>query len=53
MALKMDLLKDYADLLTQRLAVQGYPAIPGESGEDTLTRYLNVLNRSIELRRAV
>jgi hypothetical protein len=48
MPLKMDLEKDLAELLRQRLAAADYPVIAGESDEDTFTRYVNVLNRRIE-----
>ena len=53
MPLKMDLMKDYAGLLRQRLAAKGYPAPASETDEETLTRYLNMLNRSIEPRPRV
>src|SRR5690348_6254712 len=53
MPLKMNLLKDYASLLRQRLAAKSYPAPPNETDEETITRYLNVLNRSIEPRPRV
>ncbi len=53
MPLKIDLMKDFADLLRRRLAVKGYPAPPTETDEETLTRYLNMLNRSIEPRPRV
>jgi hypothetical protein len=46
----MDLIKDYADLLRQRLAARGYPVPASETDEETLMRYLNMLNRSIEPR---
>jgi hypothetical protein len=50
MALKLDLEKDFAEVLRQRLAAAGYPPINGETNKDTITRYLNVLNRRIERR---
>ncbi len=53
MPLKMHLMKDYAGLLRQRLAAKGHPAPAGETDEETLTRYLNMLNRSIEPQRRV
>lgn len=53
MPLKMDLMKDYADLLRQRLAAKGYPSPASETDEEALTRYLNMLNRSIEPRGRV
>lgn len=53
MPLKMDLMKEYADLLRQRLAAKGYAPPTAETDEETFTRYLNMLNRSIEPRPRV
>jgi hypothetical protein len=53
MPLKMDLMRDNGGLLRQRLAAKGYPAPTSETDEETLTRYLNMLNRSIEPRPRV
>jgi hypothetical protein len=53
MPLKMDLMKDYGGLLRQRLAAKGYPAPTSETDGETLTRYLNMLKRSIEPRPRV
>lgn len=50
MPLKMDLMRDFAGLLRQRLTAKGYSAQGSETDEETFTRYLNVLNRSIEPR---
>jgi hypothetical protein len=50
MALKLDVEQGFAEVLRRRLAAVGYPRINGESNEDTITRYLNVLNRRIEPR---
>lgn len=51
MHLKMDLMKDYSVLLRQRMVAEGYPGPAIETDEETFTRYLNLLNRSIEARR--
>jgi hypothetical protein len=47
MALKMDLEKDFAEVLRQRLLAAGFPARQ-ETDEETIARYLNVLTRKIE-----
>lgn len=49
MALKMDLERDFADVLRQRLLAAGFPS-RSETDEETIARYLNVLNRKIEPR---
>ena len=50
MRLRIDFVRDYAEVLRARLSAAGYASIPGEKDDDTITRYLNVLNRSIEPR---
>src|SRR5260370_40259070 len=49
MALKMDLEKDFAGILRERLLTAGFPA-RSETDEETIARYLNVVNRKIEPR---
>ncbi len=51
MRVKIDFVRDYAEVLRQRLTAAGYAAVAGEKNEDTIMRYLNVLNRRIEPRR--
>jgi hypothetical protein len=46
----MNFIGDYAQLLRQRLNAAGYPASLGETDEDSITRYLNVLHRTVEPR---
>ncbi|WP_342360779.1 hypothetical protein [Terrarubrum flagellatum] len=48
MGLQLNLEKDFADILRNRLLAKGYPART-ETDEETITRYLNVLNRQIEV----
>jgi hypothetical protein len=47
MALQIDLEKDFAEVLRNRLLAKGYPPRT-ETDEETISRYLNVLNRKIE-----
>jgi hypothetical protein len=47
MALQMNLERDFAEVLRNRLLAKGYLART-ETDEETISRYLNVLNRTIE-----
>lgn len=49
MALQIDLEKDFAEVLRNRLLAKGYPPRT-ETDEETISRYLNVLNRKIDPR---
>ncbi|MHB0770974.1 hypothetical protein ACYCVF_18315 [Bradyrhizobium sp. 1.29L] len=43
----MNLFHDYCDMGRLRLRTAGYQDVPGESDDDALCRYLNVLNRRV------
>jgi hypothetical protein len=46
MDLKIDFVRDYTEVLRQRLLAAGYQPVAGEIDEDTIIRYLNVLRTS-------
>lgn len=50
MLLKIDFIHDHAEILRQRLDAAGYGRVAGETDEDSIARYLNVLNRRVEPR---
>lgn len=43
----MNLFHDYCDMARLRLRTAGYQDVPGESDDDALRRYLNILNRRV------
>ena len=53
MAVEINFVRDVASILRKRLAEAGYSPVPGETDEETIRRYLNVLHRTIEQRQRV
>jgi hypothetical protein len=43
--LKIDFVRDYAEILPQRLQAKGCPAVVGEADQDTIAGYLNLTRR--------